>query len=381
MAAGRVYQRGKVWYLDYSTGRVIDGKHERVRRRSQARNKTGAQEELNEELYKLRRATLAGGAPDNRYPLDLLYADWRESLGLTISNQVTREGYLFKIKWFMDYFAEQGIICVDELTPLRFDATLKDLSEGLSNRSLNDGLKTLRSMLKYGVSRKLIASNPLEQVKYLPDKPVKRRRALTEEECAALLSTCPAEFYPLWLFMLSTGVRKGELIELEWKAVDLKKMVVHVHPTDEWKPKTDSGIRTIPLSGKCCTALKKLPKISEIVFCTPQGRRRRNNLVRTLTAHLRNALCSLENIPYGKRLNKKEREQHGTRLAEIEEDLKRIDVHCLRYTFCTHLIKHGVDIKTVQRLMGHSSPTVTLRIYAQYSHGNAECAIDKLPWS
>lgn len=57
-----------------------------------------------------------------------------------------------------------------------------------------------------------------------------------------------------------------------------------------------------------------------------------------------------------------------------------MDFHALRYTFCTQLIREGINIKTVQRIMGHENIQTTLNIYAQYCPEDAENIVDKLPW-
>lgn len=58
---------------------------------------------------------------------------------------------------------------------------------------------------------------------------------------------------------------------------------------------------------------------------------------------------------------------------------RTVDLHCLRHTYGTLLIKAGADIKTVQTLMRHSTPSLTLGIYVHHDRGRMREAVAKLP--
>ena len=58
-----------------------------------------------------------------------------------------------------------------------------------------------------------------------------------------------------------------------------------------------------------------------------------------------------------------------------------VDIHCLRYTFGAHLVRHGANIKTAQRLMRHKTASMTLDVYAQYFADDGQSAIDSLPFN
>jgi site-specific recombinase XerD len=56
-----------------------------------------------------------------------------------------------------------------------------------------------------------------------------------------------------------------------------------------------------------------------------------------------------------------------------------VDLHALRHTYGTRLVASGVDIKTVQTLMRHSSPILTLGIYVHADKNRLRQAVEKLP--
>lgn len=145
---------------------------------------------------------------------------------------------------------------------------------------------------------------------------------------------------------LGTGLRQGELLALKWENVNLvekylevKESVkkVYVFDNDGNKkletiyntPKTQNSIRRVDLPDKLVTMLSNMKKESEFVF-SENGE---PISAKTLFGNWKKVLNS-SNIPYKK-------------------------FHSLRHTYATMLLSHGVDLKTVQDLMGHSDIAVT----------------------
>ncbi len=379
MATGKVTKRGKGWQITISMG-YVDGKQQRKRWTSKAPTKADAIDEMNDELYKLNRVGRTGDAIDNDYPLIDLFDQWSEYVVTNKTNPKTAHDYILCANRALEFFPKHSL--VSDVTPKQMDALLSELIKNLSNNSINKTLARFKAMIKYGVSRKIIAENPITEVKPLPTKRVKLRRALTVKEAQILVQTAPGDWPRIWRFILSTGLRKQEVVELRWRNVDLDKGIIRVLPTDKWNPKSEAGARTIPLSDDVREDLRYLQKqsTSELVFTTQYNKKLNTYFLKALRAHMHNAFCIIYDLPYGKRLNKKERIKYNEYKDRIEADLEMIDLHALRYTFCTHLIGSNVDIKTVQKLMGHADVSTTLNIYAQYCHGNAENAVKNFPW-
>ena len=153
-------------------------------------------------------------------------------------------------------------------------------------------------------------------------------------------------YYVLFNMLYFTGLRKGELLALKWENVNLvekylevKESVkkVYVFDNDGNKkletiyntPKTQNSIRRVDLPDKLVTMLSNVKKESEFVF-SENGE---PISAKTLFGNWKKVLNS-SNIPYKK-------------------------FHSLRHTYATMLLSHGVDLKTVQDLMGHSDIAVT----------------------
>ena len=376
MASGKITKtKNKRWYITITYGYDADGKQRRKRWTSKATTKAAATDEMNNELYNLNRLTRTGEAADNDYLLTDLYEQWVQSLSLRSLSQNTLDLYIRYGKDIVEQLKQNDVHTAEKLKPQDINNIALELVKSRSHNTVNKCIKYLKAMLEYGVDNDFIATNPLSKFKLLAEKPVKHRRALTPEEVQGLLEEATPVYQPIWRFFLSTGVRKSEFADLTWDNINLKNKTVRIVES-----KTETGKRTIPLSPAVIDDLKQCKDKTGYVFSTKDGARRSCNLVRELRRHMKRVLLKAAGLPAGCKMSSSIIKRNADTIAKINEDLKGIDLHALRYTFCTQLIGNGVDPKTAQQLMGHKSPDITLKIYSQYCPGNAENAIDKLPW-
>ncbi|GHV23993.1 hypothetical protein AGMMS49959_19050 [Planctomycetales bacterium] len=371
MASGQLYRRGRTWHAVIYTGRSIDGKPERVRFTTRQTSKAEARKILTTELYRYDKKSGVGDS----CRLDFLLEEWTRSIESRIANEKTAHDYIFGATQIVRDIIGSGIFETRDLQPTNLLSIVNSYS--LSTNTINKRIARLKNIVDYAVSNRFIATNPVRDFKYLRLVPVKHRRHLSDEEIAMLLAVSPVEFRRIWQFFLLTGLRASELTNLRWQNIDLKKRVIRVTPTDKFTVKTATGIRSIPLHAKI-----ELPdRVGEYVFCNQNKVAHRPDvLIKAFKRCMFNALCRLRGLPYGKRLSKTELADNYEKIEAVNAELKNLDIHCLRYTFCTGLIRSGADVKTVQQLMGHKSPVVTLKIYAQFTTANAESAVLNLPY-
>ena len=154
------------------------------------------------------------------------------------------------------------------------------------------------------------------------------------------------------IFLLHTGLRMGELCALYWEDVDMENGFIHIcrnAPTTTKEittPKKKASNRTIPIDEKANEILKDLSadKCGKLVFHTAEGNiLDRNDVIRTL----RNML----------------------KRAGID---KKPTLHDLRHTYASELIRNGVDMKTVQVVLGHADISTTMNIYVHKSVDDLE---------
>ena len=223
--------------------------------------------------------------------------------------------------------------------------------------------------------------------------------ALTIEEQRAFLKFIEGHpqwgrYHSIFQVMLGTGLRVGELCGLRWEDIDVENRSINVNhgivivkavkggAKEHLKvstPKSESGIRTVPIMEPVIEALKE-----EYIYAESRGFptreidgytdfvfTNRNGNVYT-SARLDKALNDIV-IAY----NKQEEA-----IANIEERepvlLPHISNHMLRHTFCTRLCERDINIKVIQTIMGHSSIKITMDIYAEVSKSKQLEEIDKL---
>ena len=206
---------------------------------------------------------------------------------------------------------------------------------------------TCRTALEKAVTEGLITTNPAIGCR-LPPKKAKEMQVLTQEEIQRFLIQAHEEgYYEFFLLELTTGMRRGEILGLQWKDVNLDTGELHIRrqvvkkgaQTLLSKPKTKSSIRTILLPPGMVEILAKLKKNAtcDWVFPSPvkEGEPRNpDSLYGRFQKILQRAQC------------------------------KKVRFHNLRHTFATMALENGMDIKTLSAMIGHISAETTLNIYS-----------------
>jgi integrase len=163
-------------------------------------------------------------------------------------------------------------------------------------------------------------------------------RFLSREEADLLLDIArrsdTQHLYPILAVALHTGMRRGEILRLQWEDVDFKKQRILVVSREDGRTKNYES-RSVPMSRFVMNALRKHPRRLDTpyVFCGPDGRPFHD-----------------VNSSFGK--------------AVQRAGIPHVRFHDLRHTFASWLVMKGVDIRTVQELFGHKDIRMTMR----YSH-------------
>jgi integrase len=209
----------------------------------------------------------------------------------------------------------------------------------------------------------------------------------TPAEIRSIVEAAEGHWRPFLITAIFTGLRASELRGLAWANVDLKNKELHVRQrADRYKeigaPKTDAGERTVPLPPIVVNTLKewklKCPK-SKLGLVFPNGagnvEYHVNIIERGLKPTMRRAGVTVPVLRDGKPVLDK----HGKPVV----DAKYSGLHALRHFYASWCINPkeaggmGLDPKTVQERMGHSSIVVTLDTYGHLfprQDGSAELA-------
>jgi integrase len=235
--------------------------------------------------------------------------------------------------------------------------TVAKVESFISNKqAVNINLSTLRriittfnQVMQYAVRHCYIDYNPVRDAERPRDqgeieKP--KIKILIPEQINALLdATDDQKYRALFMLAIFSGARQGEILGLKWTDVDWFNNQIHIQRTynnGKWyKPKSKTSNRKIDLGPSMMTELKKwhlaCPASDlDLIFPNKGGNPiDQSNMLRNYF------------FPSIKK-------------AKIE----RIRFHDLRHTFASLLIEQGENIKYIQSQLGHSSPTVTLDVYA-----------------
>lgn len=244
----------------------------------------------------------------------------------------------------------------------------------------------LRQIFRAAIGDRIIIIDPFESIKAtdLPKGSEGSHRALNPAERDLVTQTWKAHrFGPAAMIMLYAGLRRGEVVALEWKNIDLKKRSIHVEnalafqnnrPVD--KDTKNSEERDIPIWDPLFEVLQSIKGKKGLVCTAADGKKFSETAVKKAWGSYTNFIAEKQNgCRYrwaGKYLKAK-----GGQAAWAPCNIR---MHDLRHTFCTMLYDAGVDVKRAQYLMGHKSLEVTMKIYTHLSEerkAKSDDAMDK----
>lgn len=244
------------------------------------------------------------------------------------------------------------------------DALVASRSRAMAGKAV----RALSSILTEAQRRGLVAQNVAKGVKVVRASRDRLDVQIpSKAELRAMLEKAEADFKPMLLTAIVTGLRSSELRGLRWQDVDLKRATVTVaQRADQWgvigSPKSKAGRRTIPIAPQVVSELHawklRCPKGKlGLVFPNGQGGvLHHSNLLRRQYWPLQVAAGVAE--PLLDAEGKSKVDKDGQPLLEA-----RYGLHSLRHAAASAWIRQGIDLKRLTAWMGHSSVQITLDTY------------------
>lgn len=225
-------------------------------------------------------------------------------------------------------------------------------SRTVSPRTLNHYTDSLRNFFGWLVETERLTHNPLASITPVESRgrEKNKRRALTDAESRELVATS-GERSLIYMVALRTGLRRNEIRTLRWSDVllDGEQPRIVVRASNA-KSKREEAV---PLSDELASELKRIkpgPDASGKVF--RRGMPSHHTFRRDLVA---------------------------AGIAHTDREGRRVDFHALRHTFGTSLAKAGVPLQVAMRLMRHTDPKLTARVYVDAGQLPTHEAIGSLP--
>lgn len=229
-------------------------------------------------------------------------------------------------------------------------------------------ISIVKRVLDYAIRLQMIESNPMQYV-IKPKKPKqiienKHGNFYNVEELKTFLKTAKEydiKKYTFFRLLAYTGMRKGEMLALTWKDIDLKNKAVTVNKTMAivgkkrtiQTPKTETSNRLISLDNETINILKEWKTVqAKLLLMLGYNAMNQGQLVFSSS---KNGLIA----PYivGKWL----------KTIAKKASLQPITVHGFRHTHASILFKSGLDVKQIQKRLGHKKIETTLDIYTHLS--------------
>jgi integrase len=263
-----------------------------------------------------------------------------------------------------------GHIKLKNLTPLHVQQFYgAKLESGLSKRTVEYLHAVLHSALKQAVRWELVHRNVTEAVD--PPRPERKERPTFNLDQARLFLEAAQDdgWGALYMLVIQTGMRRGELFGLRWDDVDLDNGWLHVrqalaHDGKSFSlPKTAKGRRRIRLTAEAVEALRK-HRIAQHQERLQLGSDWRDHGL---------VFCSSVGTPMNPDNFIKRQYKPLLRRAE----LPYIRFHDLRHTFASLMMPHVKNPQIVQQMLGHSRISTTLDVYSHLSPDMQEEAVGR----
>jgi integrase len=285
-----------------------------------------------------------------------------------------------------------GRLRVREVTAAKLEGLIQSKVGDLAPRTLNHLRALVHVVFGKAIRRGLWAGlNPAAGVerRHVPKRPP---TYLQREEVGAVLVALDARWRPLFATAVLTGLRKGELLGLLKSDIDLKERTILVQHSYEAETTKGGHADLLPIAAELVPwleeAIRRSP--SKLVFARPDGGMHRRDLA--LDRILRRALgragivtgyqhrCRRKGCGY----RKEEPTNQAGRCPQCSMRLwakaipRHVRFHDLRHTTATLLLKAGVPLATVQRVLRHSDPRLTAMTYGHLDVSDMRAGLNDL---
>lgn len=255
----------------------------------------------------------------------------------------TLRAYSIDFRYFIQFCSEENLLLKD-ITKRLIRKYLSYLStQKKSNQTILRRLSSLRSLFKYCMKENLIEENPLEEIESLK-KEKKLPVSLVYDQVLILFSKPDLSSYfgfrdrVIMELFYSSGLRLSELVGLNRKDFDCKNLILTIYGKGK-------KVRKAPITQTAANWIQELLNHPE---------------------RIENDGQAIFLNKWGKRLTARSVDRNFSYYLKQSGLFEKITPHTIRHTIATHWLENGMDLKTIQLLLGHASLSTTT-IYTHVS--------------
>lgn len=260
-----------------------------------------------------------------------------------------------------------------------------DIQSFFDSTEIKDKSSAVKSKLRFFLNSLFVAAvdndicfkNPVKNIVLPSYEKVIVKHVYTAEQQRMILDYIKAHDCRKEIaILLKTGIRRGELLALEWKDIDLEKQILTINKAVKdtpgapfiGSPKTKAGIRMIPFDKELKEIIESMPRIVKFTRRNSEGKKEKFEITPDLVVPGKySELLSPHNW---------HRRMYLPLLSKISAFYQEqgivvpiLSPHEMRHSFGTTLYDNGVDLRTIQKIMGHANLDITSNLYV---HDNIE---------
>lgn len=307
--------------------------------------KAKAQEYIIEQETAARTGTIATVTPPNEMTLSKWAKNWlevykkptvsRNSYEYTYANAVNNH--------IIPYFGNAKLTDIKSVDIQKFyNIKAQELSESMMKK-IN---LCVNGIFETAIDNDLIFKNPAKRIKFTSSVLPIPKRVFDEDQLAIAKKFLKSDEFPAAYVILESGLRRGEFLGLMWSDFDYSKKTLSVNRSIaraadgnvEVRPPKWNSYRTIPISTELTEFIKKIPQNGDYIFGDGGNARSIDSFNSRFSTSMAHLVSAIDGIP-------------------------KLTAHELRHTYGTHLRRIGVDIYTIQKIMGHKDVNITANTY------------------
>lgn len=353
---GYFRKRGNKWSFTVDIGRDVKTNKRKQKTVSGFKTKKEAEQACNELIHLLNRGI---HVDESKQTVSEFFDYWLEIHVVPNLRKRTADQYIRSIDNYIK--KELGNFQLKNLRITTIQRFIKTLQEqGLSSYTIRTTYLILKTALTHAVKWELITKNPMENMS-APKIQKTSRGTWTFEQVNEFLNATKnrhPHYHMAFLLAVYTGMRKAEILGLQWKHVDFKNKRISIEQTQ--LNLTGKGYE---FDGVKSHAAKRSISIDD--FLIQELRKHKKRQMETKLqlgpefTDLDLVISTHKGTPMNQRSVSKDfyivRDQLG---------LPKIRFHDLRHTHATLLLQLGENVKVISERLGHSSVNITLEVYA-----------------